>query len=74
MATQRGLDALKTPAQVRQYVRNVMVAMLESELLYDAHLNPREGWMFGGLESPDDDKDIAAIGAEVRRVIKRLSR
>lgn len=63
---------MKTPAAVRRYVRNVTISMLLNEF-NDAHLNPREGWMFGGLESPDDDKDIAAIGAEVRRV-KRLSR
>lgn len=64
---------MKTPAQVRRYVRNVTISMLLNEF-GESHLNPREGWMFGGFESPADDADIAAIGAEIRRFIKRLER
>lgn len=61
-----------TPKQVRNYVKNVLYLMLEQELEHDTHLNPREGWMFGGFEQPQDAAKIIAIETEVRRAMKGL--
>ena len=56
------------------YVRRVLATMLEHELTVDRDLNPQQGWMFGGLESPKDDARIADIEAELRKLIRRYSR
>lgn len=63
----------KTRSGVRRYVLNVTTMMLENEFnLPDFH----EGWMFGGVDNPDDRKlletEIRIFIAELTAKAKRL--
>ena len=55
------------------YVRRVLAEMLRTELNGD-NFGKLSGWMFGGLERPDDDKMIVAVTREIRTLIKRLDK